>query len=301
MTAAAESPASAAQLVIHPENPARLAFARFRRNRAAVVGAIILILLAIVAIFAGPIGMANPVTVNLNLAHQGPSAAHILGTDLEGRDVWSRVMNATRTSLIIGICTVALSTAIGMILGSAAGHYRGWTDAIIMRITDVFLSFPVVIFIIVAGSVLGKGTLMLILLLSIIGWPTTTRLVRGQFLELRETEYVLAARSVGCSGLRIITRYLLPGTLGVIVVTATFGMAQVILYEASLSFLGVGVQPPTPSWGNMLTDAQSISVLQSMPWLWLPPTILIFVTIVSINFVGDGLRDALDPRSSLIR
>jgi peptide/nickel transport system permease protein len=245
--------------------------------------------------------MTSPFTVHLDLAHEGPSAAHILGTDLEGRDVWSRLMYATRTSLTIGICTVALSTAIGIVLGSAAGFYRGWIDAVIMRITDIFLSFPVVIFIIVAGSVLGQGMLKLVLLLSVVGWPTTTRLVRGQFLELRETEYVLAARSVGCSGLRIIMRYLLPGTLGVIVVTATFGMAQIILIEASLSFLGVGVQPPTPSWGNMLTDAQSISVLQSMPWIWLPPTILIFLTIVSINFLGDGLRDALDPRAGLIR
>lgn len=298
MTDTAES---AVEVVPRAERPASLAWARFRRNRVAVVGAIMLILLVIVAIFAGPIGMQNPYTVHLLLAHQPPSSAHILGTDLEGRDVWSRVVHATRTSLTIGICTVALSTAIGVVLGSAAGFYRGGTDAVIMRITDIFLSFPVVIFIIVAGSVLGHGTLNLVLLLSVVGWPTATRLVRGQFLELRETEYVLAARSVGCSGLRIITRYLLPGTLGVIVVTATFGMAQVILIEASLSFLGVGVQPPTPSWGNMLTDAESISVLQSMPWLWLPPTILIFVTIVSINFVGDGLRDALDPRAALIR
>jgi peptide/nickel transport system permease protein len=288
-------------VVIRPEKPATLAFARFRRNRAAVAGAIVLAVLVIVAIFAAPIAMQSPYTVNLNLAHEGPTAAHILGTDLEGRDVWSRAVYATRTSLIIGIGTVVLATAVGVLLGSAAGFYRGWIDAVIMRITDIFLSFPVVIFLIVAGSILGHGTLKLVLLLSIVCWPTTTRLVRGQFLELRETDYVLAARSVGCSSPRIILRYLLPGSLGVIVVTATFNVAQVILIEASLSFLGVGVQPPTPSWGNMLTDAQSLSVLQSMPWLWLPPTILIFLTIVSINFVGDGLRDALDPRAGLIR
>ncbi|MGH2383431.1 MAG: oligopeptide ABC transporter permease [Candidatus Limnocylindria bacterium] len=274
-----------------------LALLRFGRNRAAIGGAIVLVLFILMAVFAGEVGRVDPLAVDLTVARTGPSAAHPLGVDLVGRDVWSRLVHASRVSLSVGLGAVAIYTVIGVVLGSIAGYYRGWLDSVILRFTDIVMSFPVILILLVAVSLLGTGLTQLIVILGLLGWPAVARLVRGQFLSLREMEFVLAARAVGASDVRLIVRHLLPNTLGVVVVAGTFGVAAVILIEASLSFLGMGVQPPTPSWGNMLKDAQSLSVLNAMPWLWAPPGLMIFLTILSINFLGDGLRDAFDPHS----
>ncbi len=266
------------------------------RNPTAVFGAVVVLVIVLATVFAGPIAPFSPETINLNLAHSAQGHGHLLGTDPQGRDVFSRLLFAGRASLVIGIGAVLVSLVIGIPLGALAGFFGGWLDAIISRVTDVVLSFPIIVLAVVAGAVLGTGVWSLILLLGCILWTTICRLVRSIVITQREADYVMAARSLGASDLRIIVRHILPSTFGVIIVNAVFGVANVILIEASLSFLGLGVRPPTPSWGNMLTDAQSLGVLASQPWIWVPPAAIILLTIVSINFLGDGLQKALDPR-----
>jgi peptide/nickel transport system permease protein len=187
---------------------------------------------------------------------------------------------------------------IGVSLGALAGFYGGVTDAAIMRATDVFMSFPPLILIVTLVALLGPSLFNVMIAIGFLGWPASCRLVRGQFLSLREREFVEAARAIGVRDARLIFRHVLPSAITPVVVSASFGLAEAILLEAGLSFLGLGVQPPTASWGGMLNAAQSMTTLRDYPWMWLPPGMLIFLTVVSINFVGDGLRDALDPRTT---
>jgi peptide/nickel transport system permease protein len=262
-----------------------------------LAGAILLACILVATIFASVIAPYNPNAVNLMAAHTGPSAAHLLGTDLQGRDVLSRLLFAGRASLEVGVGAVLVTLLVGIPLGITAGYFGGWADAVIMRLTDIMLSFPVIMLTILAAAILGDGVWQLVLVLGLISWPTVARLVRSVAITQREMDHVLSARALGATNQRIILRHILPSTAGVVVVNATFGVAQMVLIEASLSFLGLGIQPPTASWGNLLTDAQQLSVLESMPWIWVPPIIVIAVTIISINFLGDGLQRALDPRS----
>lgn len=273
------------------------ALRRFLRHKPALVGAVILFAISLTAVFAGPLGRVSPVAIDLMSARTGPSAAHPLGSDLVGRDVLSRLLHASRVSLVVGIGAVALYVTIGLILGALAGFYGGPVEIAILRLADIVLSFPALILVLVIVALVGPSLTNIIVVIGLLGWPRVARLVRGELLSLREREFVQAARAIGASDARLMARHLLPNTVGVVLVAATFGVANAILVEASLSFLGMGVQPPTPSWGNMLTDAQSLSALESMPWLWLPPGIMIFLVIISINFLGDGLRDLFDPRS----
>jgi peptide/nickel transport system permease protein len=221
----------------------------------------------------------------------------LLGTDLIGRDVWSRVAYGGRTSLSVGILAVALYALIGTFLGALAGYFGGLTDQLIMRIADTVMSIPSLLMVIVFVSVIGPSLTSVIIVIGLLGWPATARLVRGQFLSLREAEFITAARVIGASDGRIIVRHTLPNTFGPLSVLATFGIANAILLEAALSFLGLGVRPPTPSWGGMLNEAQSPAVLAGLPWLWLAPGIAIATTVLAVNFIGDGIRDAVDPRA----
>ena len=268
---------------------------RFRRHRMAVVGLTVLLLLTIGAVGAPVIARKSPYKVDLSSYRKPPSRAHVLGTDAAGRDVFSRLLYAGRVSLSVGLVAVSIYTAIGMTLGALAGYAGGWVDGFIMRLADVFLSFPSLIIIITMVAVLGPSIYNVMLAIGLLGWPPIARLLRGDLLSLREREFVTAARAIGAPGWRIITRHLLSNALAPIIVAATFGIANAILLEAGLSFLGLGVPPPTASWGNMLTDAQSLTVLESMLWLWIPPGVMIALAVLSINFIGDGLRDALDP------
>jgi peptide/nickel transport system permease protein len=270
---------------------------RFRRHRVALVGAVMLLLLAIGSIGAPVLATNDPYRVDISAYRQGPQAKYPLGTDSSGRDVLSRLLYAGRVSLSVGLVAVAIYTLIGVILGSFSGFYGGLVDSIIMRLADVVLSFPSLILIITVVSVLGPSIYNIMLVIGLLGWPPIARIVRALFLSLREREFVLASRTIGVPNSRIIFRHILPNAIAPVIVAATFGMANAILLEAGLSFLGLGVQPPTPSWGNMLTDAQSLTVLESMPWLWIPPGAMIALAVLSINFIGDGLRDALDPHS----
>lgn len=271
---------------------------RFRRHRVALAGTVILFLLSVGSIGAPLIAHHDPYSVNISAYREGPQAGYFLGTDSSGRDVLSRLLYAGRVSLSVGLVAVGIYTLIGIILGALAGFFGGWVDSIIMRLADIVLAFPSLIVIITIVSILGPSIYNLMLVIGLLGWPPIARIVRALFLSLREQEFILASRTVGVPNSRIISRHILPNALAPVIVAATFGMANAILLEAGLSFLGLGVQPPTPSWGNMLTDAQSISVLESMPWLWVPPGIMIALAVLSINFIGDGLRDALDPHST---
>ena len=271
---------------------------RFIRHRLALIGTTLLLVLATLSIAAPLIVRHDPYTTDLRAYRKPPSKEHILGTDSAGRDVMSRLLYAGRVSLSVGLVAVSIYVAIGILLGGLAGYYGGWVDSLIMRLADMVLSFPSLIIIIVMVSLLGPSIYNVMLVIGGLGWPPIARLVRGNFLSLREREFVIAAEAIGARNRRIIFRHVLPNTLAPVIVAASFGMAQAILLEAGLSFLGLGVQPPTPSWGNMLTDAQSVLVLRNMPWLWLPPGVMIAITVLSVNFIGDGLRDALDPRAT---
>jgi peptide/nickel transport system permease protein len=269
---------------------------RFLRYRPGVVGAVGILILVVMAVGAPAIAGQSPFFQDYSLIKSPPSSAHILGTDPLGRDVWARLVYATRVSLSVGLIAVAIYTVIGTILGALAGYYGGLLDGIIMRLTDVVMCFPTLIIVITVVALVGPSLYNIMIVIGLISWPSISRLVRAQFLSLRALEFTVAARCIGVPNGRIILRHLLPNCVGPITVAATFGIAGAILTEASLSFLGLGVPPPQPSWGQMLTDAQKLSILASMPWLWIPPGVMIAVTVLCVNFVGDGLRDALDPR-----
>ncbi|MFO7173383.1 MAG: ABC transporter permease [Bacillota bacterium] len=275
---------------------ARQVVRRFLRHRLAVLGLVILAALAVLALFGRQIAPHDPNAIIADVTTDAPSPGHPLGLDPVGRDNLSRLIDATRISLSVGVGSVAIYVTIGVILGAIAGYFGGWVDMVIMRLADVVLSFPTLMLILVVTAVVGPSFWNVILVLGLLGWPPVARLVRGEFLTLREREFTQAARALGARDSRIIFRHILPNASGPILVAATFGTAQAILVEAALSFLGLGVQPPQASWGNMLIAAQSLTVLEEKPWMWLPPGLMIFISVLAINFVGDGLRDALDPR-----
>lgn len=278
------------------ESYLKLITRRFFKHKLAVVGLVIFSIMVLIAIFAPVIAPHNPYSVEGEFA-AAPSATHILGTDEVGRDLFSRLLYAARVSLSVGVGAVAIYVAIGTVLGAIAGYFGKWVDMVIMRITDVFMSFPYLMVILVLVSIMGPKLINVILVLGLLGWPSIARLVRGSVLSIKEMDYVKAGVALGYSTPKIVFQHILPNCIAPILVNATFGIASAIIMEASLSFLGMGVQPPTASWGNMLTEAQSITVLASQPWLWIPPGIMILLSVLSINFMGDGLRDAMDPKS----
>jgi len=275
------------------------ALRRFRRHRLALIGSAIMLLLILMALLAPLIAGQDPYAENLRLIRKPPQAGHPLGTDGVGRDIWARLVYAARVSLAVGLVAVGLSASIGVVLGSIAGFYGGKVDSVIMRFTDVILCFPTLLVILSVVTVVGPSIFNVMVVIGGFGWPGICRLVRGQFLSLREQDFILAARSVGVPSRQLITRHLLPNVVAPVSVAVTLALASAILTEASLSFLGLGVQVPVPSWGNMLFGATSVSLIEKAWWLWLPPGLLIALAVLGINFVGDGLRDALDPRMRL--
>lgn len=270
---------------------------RFRRHRMAMISSLILLVLTAMALFAEVIAPQSPYHMNYDQVLTAPSAIHLLGTDNYGRDVWARLSLGARVSLSVGAVAVVVSQVIGILLGALAGYYGGAVDTAIMRVTDIMLCFPWLIFMLVLSAAFGPGLFGTMVAIGISSWPAIARLVRAEFLSLRERDFVLAARCIGVPDRRQVFRHILPNVVPYLMVSATFGIAAAIMAEASLSFLGLGVPIPTPSWGNMITAAQSLRVLTQAPWFWLPPGIAISLTILAINFIGDGLRDALDPRS----
>lgn len=269
---------------------------RFLRNRLSVLGIIIITLLMLLALFAPFLSSHDPFRLSLEMRNQPPSTTNWLGTDGNGRDVWTRLIYGGRVSLSVGIVAVSLSTVIGVLIGSISGFFGGPVDMALMRVTDIVMSFPMLIVVISFVAITGPSIYNSMIAIGILGWPTMARLVRSQFLYLRQVEFVTAAVALGARPPRLIFRHILPNAVGSIVVAVTFAVSDAILLEAALSFLGLGVQIPTPSWGNMLRDAQTLSILENRPWMWIPPGLAIMLAVLSINFIGDGLRDALDPK-----
>lgn len=269
-----------------------------RRNWLATAGVMLVILFATFAIFAPLIAPQNPAHIELATRLARPSAQHWLGTDELGRDIFSRIIFGSRISMLVGASVVAASLLIGLIIGSIAGYYGGYVDRFVnVIVMNAFLSFPGILLAIAFVAFLGPGVFNLILALSIGGWVGYARLVRGQVLAAREREYVEAARALGASDLRIVVRHILPNIIQPVIVQAAIGMAGAVLAEATMSFLGLGVPPPTASWGSMLNDGRSH--LFDAPHLVIFPAIAVMLAVLSFNFIGDALRDYLDPRSRI--
>jgi peptide/nickel transport system permease protein len=291
--------ADAQVLTMHaPMRPVRGTAARtwgqLRRNRAALAGLLVIAVLVFAAIFAPFLTPYNPYAVSLDARLQPPGDGHLLGTDELGRDILARLLFGARVSLWVGMVTVVLSGLIGVAGGLAAGYLGGYWDAIIMRLVDIFLAFPVIILAIAIVAVRGPGLTNVLIALALVYWTTYARVARAVVLTLREEEYTWAARTLGASPMRIMLRHLLPNAVAPLVVLASLGMGNAILAEAALSFLGLGIQPPEASWGSMLNFGMQF--LRDASFLSTSPGLAIFVTVLGFNLLGDGLRDALDPR-----
>ena len=258
------------------------------------IGAVIVSITVLAALLAPWISPFDPSWQELPARLAGPTLQHPFGLDELGRDIFSRILAGARISILVGLAVVSVSSATGLLLGGVAGYFRGWTDDVISRIIDVLLAFPGILLAIALVAVLGPSLVNVVLALTLIGWVGYARLVRGQVLRVRELEYVQAARALGASTPRILALHVLPGTLPAVIVQATLGMAGAIVAEASLSFLGLGVQPPTPSWGTMLSGGRAH--LLDAPHLTIFPGLAIATLVLGFNFLGDGLRDRLDPR-----
>lgn len=267
---------------------------RFSRNKLAVAGLIIIIFFIFVAIFADYLMPYDPYKIDIRNRLKGPSKEHWLGTDDLGRDVLSRLILGTRVSLKVGLIVVGISATIGTVIGLISGYAGGWVDNLIMRIVDILLAFPGILLALAIVAILGPGIDHVIFALSFTGWVGYARVVRGEVLTIKEEEYILAAKSSGIKNMIILFKYILPNALSPIIVLATFGIAGAIIAESSLSFLGLGVKPPEPSWGSILNVGRRYIMVS--PHLSIFPGIFIMIVVLALNFIGDGLRDALDPR-----
>ena len=302
--------AAAAEGLAAPHSPGQLAWRRFKRHRMAVFGGFGLIVLVVFIITGSFFYTEKYANFNAPARRlEAPSPDHYFGTDSTGRDLFARIIYGGQISLIIGILSVALALLLGITIGGLAGYYGGWVDAVLMRFTEAALSIPSLFLLIILGKLFGSeiptlkllgrtfsgSVIVVILVIGLTSWMYLARIVRANILSLREMDYIAASRALGVSNFRIIVQHLIPNTIAPIIVAATLGLANAIILEAYVSFLGLGVQPPTASWGNLMD--QSISLIQrGVWWMWVFPSLFIVLTILFTNFVGDGLRDALDPR-----
>lgn len=267
---------------------------RLKRNKAAMLGLIMAAAFIIVAIFAPVFAPYPPNEINLLSVLETPSSTHLLGTDYYGRDLLSRIIYGSRISISVGVIVQVISLTIGTLMGSLAGYYGGKVDMVIMRVVDIFMSFPSLLFTIAIMVALGPGLYNVFIALGVIWWTRTARIVRSEFMRHKEREYVEAARAIGHNDFKIMYKHILPNCLAPLIITFTMGIATAIMAEASLSFLGLGAQEPMPSWGSMVNNG--LQYLRSAPWYSLFPGLAIAYTVLSFNLLGDGLRDALDPK-----
>lgn len=296
---ALSAPSAQAQILAPPgARGGNTAWRRFRRDRLAV-GALLVLLVVVLLAVAAPLIATDPSKVDLDAIKRTPTAQHILGTDSAGRDVWSRVAYGGRVSMGVGVVAVAIATVIGTLLGLTSGYAGGLVDNLLMRFTELVQTFPLFFAVVILVALVGPNVVNVMAVIGFLSWPGLARLVRGQVLSLRQQQYVEAARALGVGHARMALRHILPGVLPYLAVYATLALAQAILTEAALSFLGLGVQMPIPSWGGMMNSAQALTVLEDQPWLWIPPGLAIATTVLCANFVGDGLHDAFDPRSGV--
>ncbi|MCP1306583.1 oligopeptide ABC transporter permease [Paenibacillus tyrfis] len=285
-----------AQLPAAAAKPKNRAWERFKANRLAFVSLWIMAVLIVLALFAPVIALHDPAEQDLMSRLKPPSAEHWFGTDDLGRDLFSRVLYGARVSLSVAIFSVVLNLLIGITVGSLAGYYGGKVDGFLMRIVDILLAFPSFFVLITVVTVLKPSLFNIIVVFVAFGWMSKARLLRGQILSVKNREFVDAARTIGMSDFRIIFVHILPNAIAPVIVSATLQMGSMILTESSLSFLGLGIQPPTASWGNLLQSAQSLTILNNAPWYPFIPGFMIFLTIMCFNFIGDGLRSAFDSK-----
>jgi peptide/nickel transport system permease protein len=282
-----------------PRGPLRRALGRFFANRAAVAGLAIPVPIVVLTLSYPLWWPYGPNSIDLTAMNKQPSVPHWLGSDGVGRDILARLLQGGRISLLVATVSMVISTAIGFVIGAVSGLSGRVVDGVAMRLVDLAMTLPPVIFLLVLASIAGTGITPTILVISLLSWPVLSRMVRARLLELRERDFVVAARGMGANLWQLLLRHGLPNCIDILVVYATLQVANGILLEAGLSFLGLGVPPPEASWGNMLNAARSTLVLQFYPWQWMFPGAALVLTVLAINFVGDGLRDAFDPRADL--
>jgi len=269
---------------------------RLRSDPRAVVGAALTVAIACAALAAPLIAHNDPIAQDLGIRLQAPSMMHWLGTDGAGRDVWARLVYGARVSLAVGFISQGIAVTLGLTLGLLAGFYGRWIDEIVMRLADVTLAFPTLLLLIAMVAALSPSLVVVFATIGLVGWAGMARLVRGQVLVVRELEFVQAIRALGARDRLIITRHILPNVIAPVIVAATLGIAGAIMAEAALSFLGLGVQPPTPSWGSMIADGRDLAQLRHAPWTSVAPGLAIGAAVMAFNLLGDALRDAFDPR-----
>ncbi|MBP1970462.1 peptide/nickel transport system permease protein [Virgibacillus natechei] len=280
------------------KSPFQLAFRRFRKNKLAVISVFVLLFIITVCVLAPVFTDLDPERTDLLLIENSPSDEHILGTNGQGQDNFSRLLYGGRISLIVGFSAMFFTLSIGVVLGSLAGYYGGKVDSVIMRGADIMLMLPFLVLVLTIMAIIDEVTIpIFITIIAVTAWPNLTRIIRGTYLSLREQEFVLGARAIGATDFHIIFKHFIPNSAGPIIVNATLMMATYIIIESGLSFIGFGIPQPTPTWGNMISEAQNIRILREHPEAWIPPGLAILITVLSINFIGDGLRDAFDPKS----
>ena len=270
---------------------------KLRGDRRAWFGALVIVLMIGMAVLAPLVARHDPLRIDLSHALLGPSFRNWMGTDVQGRDVWARLAYGARVSLSVGIVSQGIALVLGVALGLVAGFYGKWVDEFVMRLADVTLAFPTLLLLIAMVAALQPSLGVVFLTIGVVGWAGMARLVRGQVLVLREMEFVQASRALGARDMRVLLRHVLPGVVAPVLIASTLGVAGAIMAESALSFLGLGVQPPTPSWGSMIADGRDLAQLRHAPWTSLFPGLAIGATVLAFNLLGDALRDALDPRS----
>ena len=294
MTTSTIRAAQALPLQLRPErSQAQIIWHKFRRHKAAVVSGIILIVMAFLCFGAPWIAPYEFDAIDLRNTRQPPSLQHLMGTDDLGRDAFTRLLYGGRISMTVGIFAALVATTIGAMVGAVAGYYGGRTDNVLMRFTEIIIAIPLLPLLIIISSYTKASVLAIVLIIGLLSWMTTARIVRGSVHSVKRQDFVMAARMMGCRNTTIIYRHILLNEMGPIVVGATLGVGAAIIIESSLSFLGLGISPPTPTWGNMLQDSQS--TMATKPWLTIFPGLAILITVLCINFLGEGLHDALDP------
>lgn len=274
----------------------RLLWLRLSTDTRAMIGMTIVVVLVLAALAAPLIARHDPLSIELANQLQRPSIAHWMGTDFQGRDVWARIVYGARVSLAVGFVSQTIALTLGVTLGLVAGYYGRWVDELVMRLADITLAFPTLLLLIAMAAAFEPSLTTVYLTIGVVGWAGMARLIRGQVLVTRQLEFVQAARALGASDRRIIAWHLLPNVIAPVVIAATLGVAGAIMAEAALSFLGLGVQPPTPSWGSMIASARDLMQLRSAPWTSVFPGLAIGAAVLGFNLLGDSLRDALDPR-----
>lgn len=280
-------------------SPGEIAKKKFIENKLAVAGLVIIIILVLMSVFAPFFTKYEPNATDLLNIRSKPDMEHLLGTDDLGRDIFSRLLYGGRISIAVGVVSMLLQILIGVTTGTLAGYFGGKTDAVIMRIVDIIMCFPFFVIAIALAAVIGGSMTNLVLIIGMLMWPGIARIVRGEVLVIKEKEYVEGARALGLNSFEIVVFHIMPNIISSVLVASTLSVANGILMEATLSFLGLGVNPPAPSWGNMLVAAQNMSVLKHQWWMWIPPGLVVVLMVLSVNFVGDGLRDALDAKSAV--